>query len=197
MPVVLISPAQASSDEYFILSTAGSHTGQWLCKLCTGRMFKDKIRHSKLKTHVDRVRLELERIAAAEPAAAPPGLGPRSPLGNRQTLLAAPMFPEDDPVEEVAEDQNAHNQNAMDIFQDGVDSSSDGLESLYDPSHPIKLGCTSGESSVDLEEMLDGSDSPGCSSQAVEPKQAATDTWLPWYPLQKAEVVRVPQLLIP
>ncbi|KAH9817367.1 hypothetical protein DFH28DRAFT_1081533 [Melampsora americana] len=54
----IVTMAQASSDEYFVQCTSGPRIGHWLCQLCTGQTLKDKIKHSKLRTNVDRVRDE-------------------------------------------------------------------------------------------------------------------------------------------
>ncbi|EGG01479.1 uncharacterized protein MELLADRAFT_92137 [Melampsora larici-populina 98AG31] len=177
--------AQATSDEYFVQTTSGPNEGQWTCKLCTARTFKDKIKHSKLKTHIDQVRVELERVSASEPAAAPQGLGSRTALANTFTSSGS-MFPEEENTPADIQD------NDMDIFEDGLAESSDELASLYDPSHPIDFGFnhSRSRSSLDLEDFLDNSsDAESDSRPTVElqSEPAATDTWLPWYPLRKAE----------
>ncbi|EGG06943.1 uncharacterized protein MELLADRAFT_63029 [Melampsora larici-populina 98AG31] len=89
MPVGFISLAQASSDEYFVQFTSGANMGHWMCKLCTSRTFKDKSKHCKLKTHIDRVRVELERRSMSPPAVAPPGLGSRASQSTSETAQAS------------------------------------------------------------------------------------------------------------
>ncbi|EGF97018.1 uncharacterized protein MELLADRAFT_89680 [Melampsora larici-populina 98AG31] len=175
-----VSSAQATSQER-------PHKGQWTCKLCTGRTFKDIIKHSKLKTHIDRVRVELERVSAAQPAAAPPGLCSRNAVESFSTLSGS-MFPEE---QDIPADMPGRDHD-MDHLDDGLGESSDELASLYDPSPPNVFEVQSQdsrESSVDIDSFLDNSDSKSNSRPTVELDSdlAATDTWLPWYPLRKAE----------
>lgn len=179
----IVTSAQASSDEHFVQRTSGPDIGQWICRLCTGRTFKDKIKHSKLRTHIDRVRVELERVSVAQPATAPPG------LGSISLASSGSMFPQEEHV--PAEIQNSQDQNDMDLFGDG--ESSDEMESLYDPfNNPDDFQfCPlpgSRENSLDLADFLDNDSDPEIDSQPMpEPAVAATDKWLPWYPLRKAE----------
>ncbi|EGG03047.1 uncharacterized protein MELLADRAFT_90502 [Melampsora larici-populina 98AG31] len=84
MPAGFITLAQASSHEFFVQSTSGTNTGAWTCKLCTSRTFMDKSKHCKLKTHIDRVRVELDRRSMALPTMAPPGLASRSLIWPRR-----------------------------------------------------------------------------------------------------------------
>lgn len=92
MPVGFVSLAQASYDEYFVQYTSGTKMGHWMCKLCTSRTFMDKSRHCKLKTHLGRVRVELERRSTSRPTVAPPGLASRASQytsENEQSSLSA------------------------------------------------------------------------------------------------------------
>ncbi|KAH9808465.1 hypothetical protein DFH28DRAFT_909450 [Melampsora americana] len=162
--------AQASSDEHFVQCTSGPNFGHWSCKLCAGRPFKDKIKHSKLRTHMARVRVELERVSAAQPATAPPG------LGSTSVPSAGPMFPQEEDIQADID---------MDLL--GDDSSSDAMESLYDPFYPNEAD-EDREDSLDLDNVLGhSSDVESDSQPMVEPAVAASDTRLPWYPLRKAE----------
>ncbi|KAH9810402.1 hypothetical protein DFH28DRAFT_932887 [Melampsora americana] len=181
----IVTLAQASSDEHFVQSTSGPHTGQWICKLCTGRHFKDKIRHSKLRTHIDRVRVQMARLSVAQPAAATPG------LASSSLASSASMFPEEE-IPAPANMERSPDQNNMNLFGDEMSETSDELESLYDPIDPNDFEvCNlqeSREDSVDLDDFLDNSsDVENNPRPMLEPAVAATDTWLPWYPLRKAE----------
>ncbi|KAH9807976.1 hypothetical protein DFH28DRAFT_1088454 [Melampsora americana] len=181
-----VTLAQASSDEHFVQCLSGPNIGQWTCKLCSGRMFKDKLKHSKLRTHMNRVRLALERVLVAQPPAPPPGLG-SSDFASTGIFAAEDHVP---PAITTPPDQNN-----MELFTDGAEGlaeSSDELESLYDPFNPDGFDSPqpreSREDSVDLEHFLDdSSDGESDSLPTLDPPAAATDKWLPWYPLRKAE----------
>ncbi|KAH9820343.1 hypothetical protein DFH28DRAFT_1079757 [Melampsora americana] len=192
MPAGFVSVNQANSDEYFVQKTSGPTMGQWVCKLCTSRTFKDRSRHSKLQTHIDRVRVAIERSTVAQTTVTPPGLHARIDLRNEQPLQAA-IFPEDGP----RDDHDDHDRGTgvttnQPIFDEDMASSSDDLESLYDPSHPLDIELPhSRPSSIDLDDWLahpDNEETAECSMLEEEPS-STTDTWLPWYPLRKKEHV--------
>ncbi|EGF98423.1 uncharacterized protein MELLADRAFT_95711 [Melampsora larici-populina 98AG31] len=185
-----VSAAQATAAEHFVQCTSGPNEGQWTCKLCTGRTFKDKVKHSKLKTHIDRVRLELERVSAAQSATATPGLCPRTTVPNVSTSSSS-MFPEEQNIQADMPDSHHH----MDLSDDGLAESSDELASLYDPSAPNGFEDWSQdnrESSVDIDSFLESTSNDSESNPRppvdVDAEPAGTDTWLPWYPLRKPEV---------
>ncbi|KAH9820292.1 hypothetical protein DFH28DRAFT_1218255 [Melampsora americana] len=184
MSSMLVSSTQACSDQYFVHCP----TGQWLCKLCSGRTFKDKSRHARLKTHIDRVRVELERVTASRSTPGPPGLGPRS-LRNEAAALDA-MIPIDGTSSTEHEIPNQHNDIDMSHV---LDNESDELESLYDSSHRIELDFSeSGQSSIDLDQFLDDNSDhnhqeSGTGSTAERDSIGMIDSWLPWYPLRKKE----------
>ncbi|KAH9808247.1 hypothetical protein DFH28DRAFT_1196797 [Melampsora americana] len=185
MNSISVSSTQACSDEYFIQYPSG----QWLCKLCSGHTFKDKSRHSKLKTHIDRVRVALEQVNAFRSTLGAPGLGSRS-IPNEAAALE-PIFPNNSnhPIDHgMVADQ--HNDTSMtDVF----DNEPDELESLYDSSHPIELDFSkSGQSSIDLDQFLDDNSDhnhqeSGTGSTAERDSIGMIDSWLPWYPLRKKE----------
>ncbi|EGG06860.1 uncharacterized protein MELLADRAFT_63079 [Melampsora larici-populina 98AG31] len=182
-----VSSAQATSNELFVQCMSGPNKGQWTCRLCTGRTFKDKIKHSKLKTHIDRVQLELDRVSAAQAATAPPGLSSRTAVGNISTLSGS-MIPEEQNMPDMPESHHD-----MDLSDDGLAKSSDELVLLYDPSTPnvFKVWSQeSRESSVDIDSFLDNTSNSKINPRptvTLDAKLAATDQWLPWYPLRKPE----------
>ncbi|KAH9810721.1 hypothetical protein DFH28DRAFT_488008 [Melampsora americana] len=187
MPVGFISPAQANSNEYFVRCTSGANLGPWLCKLCTGRTFVDRIRHSKLKTHIDRVRLDRERRSSVM---VPPGLGSRAAEDPSVDEHQHPpeFIPEDTGVPDVPS-PIGDDINTNDLFDEDMGESSDELESLYGLSPPEDVDFPgSRESSVDLDDILDAmSDSESSSSGPEHEQSVITETWLPWYPLRKKE----------
>ncbi|KAH9824991.1 hypothetical protein DFH28DRAFT_878023 [Melampsora americana] len=181
-----VTLAQASSDEHFVQCTSGPNIGQWTCKLCTGRMFKDKIKHSKLRTHMNRVRLVLDRVSVAQPPAPPPGLG----SSYVPAVASTGIIPAEEDVPVAI--SNSPDPNNMDCFSDGMSESSDELESLYDPFNPNGVDSPqrrqSRDDSLDLDNFLDNSSNADSDSlPTLDPPVAATDKWLPWYPLRKAE----------
>ncbi|EGG11144.1 uncharacterized protein MELLADRAFT_102828 [Melampsora larici-populina 98AG31] len=191
MSFCFVTPAQARSVEYFVQCTSGGNMGQWTCKLCTGRTFADITKHSKLKTHIDRVRVELESRSVTVP---PPGLASRASHGTLANRGA-------DPSATVHEDADA-GLPGIGIFDDGIEAththdlldepngSSDELDSLYGSSPPKDVDFPESDSSVDLHDLLDGTSNSDTSSTAPLPEdeqRALTDAWLPWYPLRKKE----------
>ncbi|KAH9809142.1 hypothetical protein DFH28DRAFT_1036566 [Melampsora americana] len=194
MSAGFISPNQANADKYFVQITSGPNMGHWGCKICTNRTFKDRVKHSKLTTHIHRVRAELERVSGAQPTVPMPGLAPQSSVSNAQADLLE-IFPEDDFVQSRADPIDGSslppglNTAGRDVFDEEMatsDASSDGLLSLYDPDKDLP---PSVPSSIDLDEILDGaSDAEVVTGPEPENDDtAATDTWLPWYPLRKKE----------
>ncbi|KAH9815307.1 hypothetical protein DFH28DRAFT_969339 [Melampsora americana] len=179
-----ISPAHANSDEYFVRCTSGENMGHWLCKLCTGRTFIDRTRHSKLKTHIDRVRVARERRSSILSA---PGLASQASqdlsVNHHQNPPAG--FPGNTGVPSPIEEDIITN----DLFDESMGESSDELESLYGLSPPNEVDFPgSRESSVDLDDILDAMSNSESSSSGAENEQSViTDTWLPWYPLRKKE----------
>ncbi|KAH9820032.1 hypothetical protein DFH28DRAFT_924545 [Melampsora americana] len=188
MPVGFITPAQANSNEYFVQCTSGGNVGPWLCKLCTGRTFIDRNRHSRLKTHIDRVRVNRERCSSLMMA---PGLGSRASEDSSVNLHQHPpeIVPEDTGVPDVPS-PIGDDIDTNDLFDEDIGSSSDELESLYGLSPPKEVDFPgSRESSVDLDDILDAMSDSESSSTGAENKQSViTETWLPWYPLRKKEV---------
>ncbi|KAH9814114.1 hypothetical protein DFH28DRAFT_972285 [Melampsora americana] len=181
-----VSSTQACRDEYFIQYPSG----QWLCKLCSGHTFKDKSRHSKLKTHIDRVRVALERVNALRSTSAAPGLGPRSIENDAAEL--DPIFPNDSepPIDHAMIADQPEDTLMADVF----DNEADELESLYDSSHRIELDdiSESGNSSIDLDHFLDDQsdhdDQDTQTGSAAERESIGViDSCLPWYPLRKKE----------
>ncbi|KAH9807809.1 hypothetical protein DFH28DRAFT_1201673 [Melampsora americana] len=190
MPAAFVSFNQANSDEYFVQITSGPTMGQWVCKLCTSRTFKDRSRHSKLQTHIDRVRVAIEKSTVAQTAVPPPGLHARIGLANERGLEAS-IFPED-----AQQDEHDHHHGTavttdQPIFDEDMASSSDELESLYDPSHCLDFDLPeSTPSSMDLDDLLTHPDNEERTTLPIleEETSSTTDTWLPWYPLRKKEV---------
>ncbi|EGG08209.1 uncharacterized protein MELLADRAFT_84994 [Melampsora larici-populina 98AG31] len=129
----------------------------------------------------------------SRPTVAPPGLRSRA----MQATSAIQQNPLDPTIPEESGTPGRYNdsgpgvpQGFMDIFDQDMDSSSDELESLYGPSHLNDVAFPdSRESSVDLDEILDGSSKSdsGTESSPENDQRAITDTCLPWYPLRKKE----------
>ncbi|KAH9809107.1 hypothetical protein DFH28DRAFT_1191574 [Melampsora americana] len=194
MSSILVSSTQACSDEYF----NHTPTGQWGCKLCAGRTFKDKNRHARLKTHIDRVRVELGRVNAFRSTPAPPGLGARSLRTESPALdpMLDPMLPVDGdvPIEDgtVSTEHDSHRHDDVDMSH-VFDHESDELESLYDSSQRIDLDFSESEkSSIELDHFLDDSSDNDhgdieAGSTAEGERVGMIDSRLPWYPLRKKE----------
>ncbi|KAH9807601.1 hypothetical protein DFH28DRAFT_1042430, partial [Melampsora americana] len=182
MSSMLVSSTQAGSAEYFIQYPLG----QWLCKLCSGHTFKDKSRHCRLKTHIDRVRVALERVNALRSTSSAPGLGPR-PTQN-ETAAPDPIFPNDSnlPIDHGMLDDQHNDTSMTDVFDE---EPADDLESLYDSSDRIEFDCSeSGRSSIDLDGFLDthsdhNDQEAERGSTAERESIGMIDSWLPWYPL--------------
>ncbi|KAH9812611.1 hypothetical protein DFH28DRAFT_1177059 [Melampsora americana] len=193
MSLSFVSFDQANHDDHFLQVTSGANMGQWRCKLCTNRSFKDRARHSKLLTHVDRVRLALQRTSASRTAVLTPGLQdqiPKDQIPNTNEEPLSPIHPE----RGFQSPSSATDPNDPPIFDNDEDmaSISDDLASLYDPTNHTDFDIAqSRRSSIDMEEFLAQPDDESATSSAIEedePNASAIETWLPWYPLRKKEV---------
>ncbi|KAH9809499.1 hypothetical protein DFH28DRAFT_1133401 [Melampsora americana] len=188
MSLSFVSFDQANHDDHFLQVTSGANMGQWRCKLCTNRSFKDRPRHSKLLTHIDRVRLALQRTSASRTAVRTPGLQEQIPNTNEEPISR--IHPET-PFQRPS---SVTDPNDPPIFDDDEDmaSISDEMASLYDPKNDTDLDIPqSAPSSIDIEEFLaqpDDESATSSQSEEDEPNAPAIETWLPWYPLRKKEV---------
>ncbi|EGG05605.1 uncharacterized protein MELLADRAFT_107442 [Melampsora larici-populina 98AG31] len=182
---------QANNNEYFVQCTSGPNTGQWMCKLCSSRTFKDKSRHSKLTTHIDRVRLAIEEANGPRRTMGPPGLASRSTFAN-----SAPSLPRESPADSDVRFEDppnpVDNTCSDDPMSDIFDNHSDDLESLYDASHWIEIDLSeAGQSSMDLDDFMDNASENDqqseTGSKGDNDPTPITNPRLPWYPLRKKE----------
>ncbi|KAH9816488.1 hypothetical protein DFH28DRAFT_1125259 [Melampsora americana] len=180
-----VSFDQANHNDHFLQVTSGPTMGQWRCKLSTARTFKDRARHSKLLTHIDRVRLALQRASASRTAVLTPGLQEQIAItdGDPSTI---------NPEAGSPRQSSASDPDNRPIFNedDKMASFSDEMASLYDPKNNTDLDIPeSRPSSVDIEEFLALSDDESATSPIEEDKcmSSAVESWLPWYPLRKKE----------
>ncbi|KAH9807690.1 hypothetical protein DFH28DRAFT_1202848, partial [Melampsora americana] len=172
----------------FLEVTSGPTMGQWRCKLCTARTFKDRARHSKLRTHMDRVRVALQRSSASRAALPPPGL--HDQIANTQEEPMSPIVPEDG----LHSPSSATESDDRPIFNEDEEmgSISDDMASLYDPNDHTDIDRPpSRPSSIDMEDFLalsEGESASGSPIEDDEPMSSAFGSSLPWYPLRKKEV---------
>ncbi|EGF97180.1 uncharacterized protein MELLADRAFT_87422 [Melampsora larici-populina 98AG31] len=144
----------------------------------------------------------MENSSRAQNIVPTPGLAARSTVEHdRSGPAVSPIVPDDDGVAQADLDDPGPPRTADildEVFDVNMDTRSDDLESLYDPNQPPELDLPpSRRSSIDLDQFLDDlSDSE--STMVPHPEDeaiSATDTWLPWYPLQKTEHVAALLLL--
>ncbi|KAH9815167.1 hypothetical protein DFH28DRAFT_1107682 [Melampsora americana] len=180
-----VSFDQANHNDYFLQVTSGPTMGQWRCKLCTARTFKDRARHSKLLTHIDRVRLALQRASASRTAVLTPGLQEQIAITDGDPSTINPEAASPRPSSASEPDNRP-------IFNkdDEIASFSDEMASLYDPKNDMVIDIQESQpSSVDIEEFLALLDDESATSPIEEDERmsSAVESWLPWYPLRKKE----------
>ncbi|EGF97427.1 uncharacterized protein MELLADRAFT_85368 [Melampsora larici-populina 98AG31] len=154
------------------------------------------MKHSKLQTHVMRVRAAIENSSRAQNAVPIPGLGSRSSSTVEHDTPSAITVPDAMAIDQALDEANV---DVLDEdFADDM-TRSDDLQSLYDPSQSPGLGLPpSRQSSVDLDRFLEAEGSDSEISAAPGPEDeptSAIDAWLPWYPLRKKEHVAALLLL--
>lgn len=174
--------------------------GHWSCKLCTNIPLKDISKHCKGATHVEPVRIAREEATSVSVATPAPGLFPQHDLWRNRAASPEPEVCDhgDSPMD--IDHGKFHRVNdalgaGVDIMEGNSGSSLDDLESLYDPSPPLEPdGVESPNSSIELDNFLSrvpevpNRGTRPRSGQAGDKTEAATDQWLPWYPLQSREV---------